>query len=225
MIGLRSAMFAAKKSSAPTARDYVQDGLIAMWHGIENAGWGVHDATATVWKDLIGSFDINLNNLEVGEDHIILNGGRGTASNWITSPIVHMEFVEVHTKQGLLAQFGNNSFNHQIFVYPATAYNFSQASNRCAAPTTTGVVNCVSVEYDTSVNNGEVASAIVNGKSASLMSRQGNSGFGGLMIGGASDTYMVIEGKLYCMRLYSRALTAEEIAHNYAIDKAMFNLP
>ena len=28
----------------------------------------------------------------------------------------------------------------------------------------------------------------------------------------------------YCIRLYSRALTAEEIAHNYAIDKARFNL-
>lgn len=30
MIALRSAMFAGKKSSAPTARDYVQDGLVAM---------------------------------------------------------------------------------------------------------------------------------------------------------------------------------------------------
>lgn len=208
----------------PTARDYVQDGLVAMWDGIENAGWGVHDASATVWKDLIGSFDIRLNTLAVGEDHIILNGGRGTASNWITSPIVHMEFVEIHTTEGLLAQFGNNSFNHQIFVYPATAYNFSQVSNRCAAKTSTGVVNCVSVEYDTSVNNGEVASAIINGKSASPMSRQGNLGFGGLMIGAATDTYMVIKGRIYCMRLYNRALTAAEIAANYAIDARRFGL-
>lgn len=223
---MRSFLLGAKTEvkDVPTARDYVQDGLVAMWDGIENVGWGVHDESATVWKDLIGSFDINLNNLEVGADHIILNGGRGTASNWITSPIVHMELVEVHTKQGLLAQFGNNSFNHQFFVYPATAYNFSQASNRCAAQTTTGVVNCVSVSYDTSVDNGEVASAIINGNSANLMSRQGNLGFGGLMIGGSTDTYMVIEGKLYCMRLYSRALTPDEIAANYAVDKRRFGL-
>ena len=39
----------------PTARDYVQDGLIAMWDGIENAGWGVHDPNATTWKDLTGN--------------------------------------------------------------------------------------------------------------------------------------------------------------------------
>lgn len=39
----------------PTAKDYVQDGLISMWDGIENAGWGVHDPNATVWKDLSGN--------------------------------------------------------------------------------------------------------------------------------------------------------------------------
>ena len=32
-------------------------------------------------------------------------------------------------------------------------------------------------------------------------------------------------GQYHCLRLYSRALTAAEIAHNYAIDKARFNLP
>ena len=31
--------------------------------------------------------------------------------------------------------------------------------------------------------------------------------------------------KVHCIRLYSRALTADEIAANYAIDKARFNLP
>lgn len=37
-----------------TAADYIQDGLIVMWDGIENAGWGVHDNNATVWKNLLG---------------------------------------------------------------------------------------------------------------------------------------------------------------------------
>ena len=34
------------------ARSYVQDGLLLHFDGIENAGFGVHDATATVWKNL-----------------------------------------------------------------------------------------------------------------------------------------------------------------------------
>lgn len=36
----------------PTARDYVQNGLVAMWDGIENAGYGVHDNSLAYWYDL-----------------------------------------------------------------------------------------------------------------------------------------------------------------------------
>ena len=53
MIAARGTMLGGEK--APTAKSYVQDGLIAMWDGIENAGWGTHDASATVWKDLAGN--------------------------------------------------------------------------------------------------------------------------------------------------------------------------
>lgn len=42
-----------------SARSYVNDGLIAMWDGIENAGWGVHDAAPTAWTDLIGNCHLN----------------------------------------------------------------------------------------------------------------------------------------------------------------------
>lgn len=36
-----------------SASGYIRDGLVAMWDGIENAGWGKHDPNATVWKELI----------------------------------------------------------------------------------------------------------------------------------------------------------------------------
>ena len=40
-----------------TARDYIRDGLVALWDGIENAGWGTHDSNAAIWKDLVGDMD------------------------------------------------------------------------------------------------------------------------------------------------------------------------
>ena len=45
---------------AATALDYVQDGLIAHWDGVENAGNGVHDSSATTWKNLAGEMDLTL---------------------------------------------------------------------------------------------------------------------------------------------------------------------
>lgn len=36
----------------PTAANYVSSNLIAMWDGIENAGFGVHDGSAATWKNL-----------------------------------------------------------------------------------------------------------------------------------------------------------------------------
>ena len=41
-------------ASAFSTSSYVQDGLIACWDGIENAGAGVHNPTTTVWKDVVG---------------------------------------------------------------------------------------------------------------------------------------------------------------------------
>lgn len=48
------------EQDAPTAADYIQDGLIAMWDGIENVGYGVHDDTSTVWVDLAGVFNMDM---------------------------------------------------------------------------------------------------------------------------------------------------------------------
>ena len=45
--------------SAPGSADYVQDGLVAQWDAVENAGAGLHVADAATWKDLAGSYDFN----------------------------------------------------------------------------------------------------------------------------------------------------------------------
>ena len=55
-----AAMFIAGTACAATSASYVQRGLIAQWDGIDNAGTGVHDPNATVWKDLKGNLDMTL---------------------------------------------------------------------------------------------------------------------------------------------------------------------
>ena len=51
LINLRNALMAGKRT--PTAKDYVQNGLLHHWDSIENAGWGTHDATQNGWVNLV----------------------------------------------------------------------------------------------------------------------------------------------------------------------------
>ena len=44
-------------------------------------------------------------------------------------------------------------------------------------------------------------------------------------IGTVVRRQLFVTPRIYCVRLYSRALTADEVAHNYAVDKERFNLP
>ena len=74
-----------------TARDYVQDGLIAMWDGIENAGWGTHDPNATVWKDLAGNRDFSLTSHGLFGTSYLACGGLGAAA--IGAPM--MEYSDI----------------------------------------------------------------------------------------------------------------------------------
>ena len=49
----------------PTARDYVQDGLVAMWDGEWNAGDGIRNVFLPVIKDITGSGrDLIFGNIE-----------------------------------------------------------------------------------------------------------------------------------------------------------------
>jgi hypothetical protein len=58
-LGLRFAAWGARDTGL-SAKDYIQDGLVAMWDGIENAGWGVHDDNATEWVDLKGGYPLEI---------------------------------------------------------------------------------------------------------------------------------------------------------------------
>ena len=57
LLALKAMNWRVAKKSVPTARDYVQDGLLVLYDGIENVGWGEHDGNASAWVDLAGTLD------------------------------------------------------------------------------------------------------------------------------------------------------------------------
>lgn len=52
MLDTRTAALSKAGGGVPTAKDYVQDGLIAMWDSIEDVGCKMHDANASVDEEV-----------------------------------------------------------------------------------------------------------------------------------------------------------------------------
>ena len=235
----------------PTARDYVQDGLIAMWDGIENAGWGVHDQNATVWKNLVGTEDMVFNQsfeYDIYNDSVLFRDdnrpGRRASSQM---PITMTEDMTIEGMMlipnvepmwdtrmciGLLhgQKTGVFPFARGVTFIPSLKYSASYDDN--------------SDRYFGNPKKGEtVSSAIVfrradksfdgyyNGKYVGSIGSQDDNWLGDdtilepvFIYKQLSDTIIGSDIQIHYMRIHSRALTADEIAHNYAIDKARFNL-
>ena len=229
LIAARTGAWSKIGGGLPTARDYVQDGLIAMWDGIENAGWGVHDSNATAWKDLIGGTvgDLDVFGANIGENAVRLNGVSAAKETNYNSNEMSVEIIAdvsrlerpgacIWWKQdvsvaGLLGWWKNNIYCNQ-FYFPWWDH-----------------VN---------LSNNEVNG--VNSFQASIANREQNIYTNGVQVGhGASDVTRKTLAKFHLnmwnnsnvsdisylsIRIYGRALTTDELSNNREIDKARFNL-
>ena len=233
MLGARTGAW-AKSGGVPTARDYVQDGLLAMWDGIENAGFGVHDSGARTWKDLIGVHDFVLPaGISFGEDCAMFTKSAGKEQSWgfYQNEILTIEVCGKHTSTavGFAFQFTNGNAGKRIFAYLSTnnrGFQFMSYGNTMNRPAF-GIRWSVAATFiATSTVNSEQTRTFYNGQSSPM--NTGTTGWGAksACIGYYSnkDTYAFV-GEICSVRLYSRAITSAEVAANYAIDKARFNLP
>ena len=229
----------------PTARDYIQDGLVAMWDGIENAGLGIHSSTPSKWVDLTGNgYDMKLNTgLTISEDSI------SAVSRWIgyygaqigfTSMSVCVRLRATNQSRMVAQPAGEANFVYFEFRPSDLKLGISQRGR--------DINNYVGIDIDLSMlgsraslhaNYGKSGSRFgayecyLNGVAQTLKSGSypyNNAGTNftvGSRIQGSSTpaTSFNVGADVCRIALYSRALTPEEIQHNYKIDKERFNLP
>lgn len=243
MLAARTAAWAKSGGGMPTARDYVQDGLIAMWDGIENAGWGVHDPNSTVWKDLIHGIElVSQGGNAWGDNYLQVN------EQWITKQKTDFDYLETafieapvisgggYTIEfcGLIDSdsgknvFGDRYINVSIFVSQNLLNGWLGTGEDTKSSLTINEDGCVSFIVRNTGGGFENVS-YVNGMVSNEYSRTSyHNGKISSLFGVGKGEYTSwggATGKYRSVRMYSRSLTAEEIAHNYAIDKARFNLP
>lgn len=239
---------ARRKASTPTARSYVQDGLIAMWDGRENAGWGVHDAEATTWKDLVGGYDgvqrtttgwswsndAYVGTLANGHGFAVPTTFTSVLKNNIAHHTVEFVFKPANTnRKALFSQYSGTGTGFEFYSNNTfRAYYGGMPDKQISAWDATLPCKTISLTYsnpndlvsDTSLNmyvNGKIGNTLTY-----LIQPTQIKDSNAFILGGEnSRNNMSIQGELHCVRVYLRALTAEEIAANHAVDKARFNLP
>ena len=251
LINMRNAMMMA--GGKLSAKSYVQDGLVAMWDGIENAGWGVHDSNATVWKNLgsLGSaYDATRNAGTFSEDGAVFVRSSGRSQvfsipgyllrdkmkgEWTYEVVFTPDDGWFQTYSGI---WGNHDESGKCLSggqYIGSQFEFIIYKPAIKLWTPQSSFFAAGEKYAVS----QVASAIAgtgvtycnNSEVASLSSINPTlntyTNAGKTMIGAAylNGNDRVFDGIVHALRIYNRPLFAAELAANYAVDKARFGLP
>ena len=222
----------------------MQDGLISMWDGIENVGWGQHEDNPDVFVDLVGSDSIGKYGSSVSSVYptwfsanalcarTYLNGSKSASlydaliNGNVTIELVATRESTTSNTVGFPNFVANNWINYAGFVgLRLLVYNRGAAQYVDGFPDAGSYSFAVTLIVDGNgvmsiYRNGKLF-ATVNPGTASTPSN------GNFMIG--QNLNLVNNSNYFALlthsvRIYGRALTAAEIAANYAVDKARFNL-
>ncbi|MBO6031853.1 MAG: hypothetical protein J6Q22_10470 [Prevotella sp.] len=211
---------------------YVTNGLIAMWDGEWNAGLGLHDSNAIVWIDLTG----NGNNLSEingtitwGNNFLLSNHGCiyatdvGFAVNDGKSDRT-IEIVSYGARNGAqrvhLTIYNGDSgtwgLGHYMWtdIQPKAGYSFSSSNLAIAGfPKVKDLClsKCIRLL-------GNVCNMTINADTYAESTRM-NYTSRRLFVGNAPNSTFDDEVRVYCVRIYDRVLTDEEVSWNFSIDK------
>lgn len=229
MIALRCAM---DKRKGGWVNPYVTDGLVGYWDGEWNSEGGKHDAAQDSLVDLSGGgHDMTfvgthtLNPKSVTLDGVANAYGSINGLTW--GPQSTQEFViNVSSTQNygrlIAEQKGLCLTQTEGGYYVGHCYGFNTDS-MIGGLTKVQFGSLVSVvlTYDRSYIRYYVNGQFANSKMQAFNGYfSGQTTFFNRTAGGRGIT-----GQLHAVRLYSRALSTEEIDANYSVDKARFNLP
>lgn len=224
-----------------TARDYVQNGLVAMWDGIENAGWGIHDASATRSTELVTGAHDNFPSadvLSVTSDayRMTATGSGGFAFN-VSSPAAtaNSTIESVWRIVSMPSAPTANCYVVQFLGGLARIPTINSAGTQSAYWGGVGQLDLnigavggtsrMSASWTADANNGTVCykyGDVLRTFTSYNAPTGGSTTFFYAPITTSWPQGTVID--LHSVRIYNRAISAQEIARNYKIDKLRFGL-
>ena len=226
-------------SSDTEELNYVKEGLVLHLDGINNTGNG-HSNTTTMWKDLSGN-DGKLNNYD-NTDY----SGRfenGISFDGINDVIEVAESDTISPKEQtieiILQKDGdsNTTDGRQIFFVKWKGYtmeinknntiSYGRNSGYLTYLTSNKTINLSEKYSIVAKHENNISRLYIN----NIFEKEQNvqpiaySMMKTITIGNyAGNGGQYLNGKIYSIRMYNRALTDSEMEHNYEIDKERFNL-
>lgn len=209
---------------------YVQDGLVMWLDGEYNSTNGAHATSLATWVDQTGNgWDwTNRGGATVSTKSVVF-GGSDTANFTATSVptnIVMMEIVYKVSNNGggvILAGFGRNYIGNISIASSTGKLSFHTSTGSAESSNT-----AFEIGYDSTIHSVNSA-GYVDGEAYTTTTSAADWQYTYPSLGyyrgtNGSQVQYKFTGEIYCIRLYSRALTADEIAHNYAIDAERFEI-
>ncbi|MBO7721203.1 MAG: hypothetical protein J6T01_02235 [Kiritimatiellae bacterium] len=246
-LAVAAAICCGSASADVPASAYVQDGLVAQFDGIENAGVGTHDANATTWVNLAtGATDAVLPEglFTVTDTSIVLNKGRALAEGITcasnTTPITiqararataaptgqyDLMYVNISSRGGV--GFDARTGNGYAYYQPNSSSWGSQKSiykwwgNFNFAQRAYDIHTVTAVIPVSSTTGGSVGKVLQDGVAQAYKSYWTSSTQavpdGKVYIGNVGADY-----EMYSVRIYNRELDVSEVARNAAVDRVRF---
>ena len=202
--------------------DYVQDGLVLLLDGIRNTRSG-HSTSTNVWEDLSGNnYDVTMKNITINENNMYFSGDTSImySSNNIDAVSVEMVLELEESSQGeqYIASFGSI---YKILAWTPSEKGFSLGNGKKRyLLEDLYKKSSISVQYNPDamyLNSKKLENSVVSTSWSAVPKYP-------FMISAYSSGYYKLKGKIYSIRVYNRALTQDEINHNYQMDKKRFGI-
>lgn len=195
---------------------YIEDGLIFWLDGINKGG----DPSA--WTDLVYGAKFPYNDTVVlNEDNVdFLNNTRVlNASPNYPAPATPLNASTIE----VVCQY---PYQTGLIYYSPSSVAFGILGGNYILPNG----NTFSVrEYTAAkIYTFACASNVQAFQNGLILAKGGGDNWGGAasyaQLGGRQNTNTLYKGKLYCIRIYTRLLSEEEVLHNFEVDKKRFNI-
>ena len=217
---------------------YVRDGLLVWYDGLYNTSNG-RNTTTTTWKNSasVSTYDGAITSGTWGDKYLTFNG----SSTWVS--VGQIDLTSAHTIDTIFKQSATSTgsqdlvANWQTGGFATTTYNNKfrscvryNGAYVCNIDTTSlgtsSIYNYTSVFNQTSLNIYKSGKFVQGVDVGGTMTAPSNSTI--VAIGanpnGSNATEEFFKGNIYLVRIYNRALTDDEVYHNYLIDKERYGI-